>query len=320
MPPSVDPSLHAEVAVVIPAYNCASTLAAAIESVLAQTYRDFRIFVIDDGSTDTTAEIMRLYSDRCVCLSQPNTGVSSARNRGILESSGKYIAFLDADDLWHPSKLERQIQLLNLNPDAGLVYSDFSISGEAQSVDSFFAQTHVPPDGRVFEELLRECLVSTPSVVVRRQVLEEVGLFNESLQVCEDMNLWLRIASCWNLAVIPEVLVTVRRRQGSLSNMAAGTLLSLRSGLASMQHIESSCLQLSPSETQALRQVLSVYYYKSGSAQLTAGLRQPARAHLLLSLRYNLFQSLALVKLGGSWMPTGIFRVFARLYHTVSGK
>ena len=69
MPPSVDPSLHAEVAVVIPTYNCASTLATAIESVLAQTYRDFRIFVIDDGSTDTTAEVMRLYSDRCVCLS-----------------------------------------------------------------------------------------------------------------------------------------------------------------------------------------------------------------------------------------------------------
>jgi hypothetical protein len=314
MLPPDDPSLPVEVAVVIPTYNCASFLAAAIESVLAQTYRNFRIVVIDDGSTDATPEVMRLYADRCICLWQPNAGAAAARNRGIRESTSKYIAFLDADDLWHPTKLERQIQFLNLHPDVGLVCSDFSMTGNGSSSDSFFSTTRVPPDGRMFEHLLRNCIVFTSSVVVPRQVIDEAGMFNESLSVCEDMNLWLRIASRWNIAALREVLVTRRNRQESLSATAAGTIVSLNHGLASFQHIESSCPHLSPRETRALRQMLALFYYKSGSSLLTGGACQPARTHLARSLRYMPFQPLALVKLGGSLLPSAAFRFFARCY------
>jgi len=314
MLPPDDPTPSVAVTVIIPTYNCASHLAAAIESVLAQTYRDFRIFVIDDGSTDATPEVMRLYADRCVYLQQPNAGAAAARNRGIRESSSKYIAFLDADDLWHPTKLERQIQFLSLHPDVGLVCSDFSMTGNGQSVDSFFSTTRIPPDGRMFEHLLRNCIVFTSSVVVPRRVIEETGMFHESLPACEDMNLWLRIASRWDIAAMREVLVSRRNRPEGLSATAGGTIVSLNHGLASFQHIESSCPHLSPRETRALRQMLAVFYYKSGSSLLTSGARQPARTQLVRSLRYMPFQPLALAKLGGSLLPAAAFRFFARCY------
>jgi len=309
-----DPNPDVAVSVIIPTYNCASYLAAAIESVLAQTYRDFRIFVIDDGSTDATPEVMRPYVYHCVYIHQPNAGAAAARNRGIRESSSKYIAFLDADDLWHPTKLERQIQLLDLHPNVGLVCSDFSMTGNGQSVDSFFSTTRVPPDGRMFKHLLRNCIVFTSSVVVPRQVIEEAGMFNEFLPVCEDMNLWLRIASRWDIAAIREVLVSRRNRPEGLSATAGGTIVSLNHGLASLQHIESSCPHLSRRNTRVLRRALALFYYKSGSSLLTDGKREPARAQLLRSLRYRSFQPLALAKLGGSLLPTAAFRFLARYY------
>ena len=309
-----DPNPDVAVSVIIPTYNCASYLAAAIESVLAQTYRDFRIFVIDDGSTDATPEVMRPYVYHCVYIHQPNAGAAAARNRGIRESSSKYIAFLDADDLWHPTKLERQIQLLDLHPNVGLVCSDFSMTGNGQSVDSFFSTTRVPPDGRMFKHLLRNCIVFTSSVVVPRQVIEEAGMFNEFLPVCEDMNLWLRIASRWDIAAIREVLVSRRDRPEGLSATAGGTIVSLNHGLASLQHIESSCPHLSRRNTRVLRRALALFYYKSGSSLLTDGKREPARAQLLRSLRYRSFQPLALAKLGGSLLPTAAFRFLARYY------
>ena len=314
MLPPDDPTPSVAVTVIIPTYNCASHLAAAIESVLAQTYRDFRIFVIDDGSTDATPEVMRPYVYHCVYIHQPNAGAAAARNRGIRESSSKYIAFLDADDLWHPTKLERQIQLLDLHPNVGLICSDFSMTGNGQSVDSFFSTTRVPPDGRMFKHLLRNCIVFTSSVVVPRQVIEEAGMFNEFLPVCEDMNLWLRIASRWDIAAIREVLVSRRNRPEGLSATAGGTIVSLNHGLASLQHIESSCPHLSRRNTRVLRRALALFYYKSGSSLLTDGKREPARAQLLRSLRYRSFQPLALAKLGGSLLPTAAFRFLARYY------
>jgi glycosyltransferase involved in cell wall biosynthesis len=315
MPPPDDPNPSVAVSVIIPTYNCASYLAAAIESVLAQTYRDFRIFVIDDGSTDATPEVMRPYVYHCVYIHQPNAGAAAARNRGIRESSSKYIAFLDADDLWHPTKLERQIQFLDRHPKVGLICSDFSMMGKGQSVDSFFSTTRVPPDGRMFKHLLQNCIVSTPSAVVPRHVIEETGAFNESLSICEDMNLWLRIASRWDIAAIREVLVTVRRnRPESLSATTGGTVISLNHGLASFQHIEASCPHLSRRDTRALKRKLALFYYKSGSSLLVGGEPQSARVELMRSLRYRSFQPLALVKLGGSLLPTATFRFFARYY------
>jgi len=166
----------------------------------------------------------------------------------------------------------------------------------------------------MFKHLLRNCIVFTSSVVVPRQVIEEAGMFNEFLPVCEDMNLWLRIASRWDIAAIREVLVSRRNRPEGLSATAGGTIVSLNHGLASLQHIESSCPHLSRRNTRVLRRALALFYYKSGSSLLTDGKREPARAQLLRSLRYRSFQPLALAKLGGSLLPTAAFRFLARYY------
>jgi GT2 family glycosyltransferase len=312
-----------EVAVIIPTYNCAAWLAEAIESVFAQTFRDFRIFVIDDGSTDDTAAVLQRYADRCVCLRQENAGAAAARNFGIRSSSSKYIAFLDADDLWHPNKLERQLRLIKQDPEAGLVCSDiwidYSLLGNGKISESMFARSKVPPDGHVFEQLIMESSISTPTVLARRQAIEQVGMFNESLTVCEDMNLWLRIASRWKIAIIREILVTVRKRPGSLSLIAGGTIHSLKGQLAAYQHIESSCPRLSRRERGALRQVLATCYYASGSIRLSGGDRKAAREHLRIALRSRRFRLAALAKMGGSLLPDSAYNLFVGLYHRARG-
>jgi len=309
---------YCEVAVVIPTYNCASSLPAAIESALAQTYRDFRIYVIDDGSTDATTDVLRQYADRCVCLWQPNAGAAAARNRGIRESSSRYVAFLDADDLWHPTKLEQQLEVFNQRPDVGMVISSFAMVMQDGHTGLPITRNYICPelgDGGVFALLVTECFVATPCAVVRREVLEEVGVFNEALAVCEDVNMWLRIASCWKMAALREVLVTVYKRVGSLSMVAGGTKIALAGKLAALQHVEASCEDLSQSEQRTLQRSLAVYYYKSGSARLTAGERESAREHLGIAIRYRPFYGLALVKFGGSLMPLSMFRFFAGIYH-----
>lgn len=314
MQTSAEPSLSYEVAVVIPSYNCAPFLARALDSVLGQTYRDFRIFVIDDGSADATGDVLQLYSDRTVCLRQPHAGAAAARNRGISASSSPYIAFLDADDLWLPTKLERQVHLLRNRADVGLACSDFSISGARENIASYFERVRVPADGRMFEHLVRECFLSTSCVVVRRRAIEDVGLFEESLAVSEDLNLWLRIASRWNVAVAREVLVAVRSQSKGLS-ATVGTQVKLSNELAALQHVMSACPGISCSERRALRRAIAHSYYVNGSHQLASGVRDLARGHLAMALWHRPFHWRALTKLGTSFLPASVFKFLVGLHH-----
>ena len=123
-----------KVSVIIPAYNSSGFIEDALESVFKQTYRNYEVIVVDDGSTDKSAEIIGSFSDkRIIYIYQENHGVSVARNKGILESKGEYIAFLDSDDLWLPEKLEKQVAILNNNKNTGLVYTDFDVIHEGES-------------------------------------------------------------------------------------------------------------------------------------------------------------------------------------------
>jgi glycosyltransferase involved in cell wall biosynthesis len=192
--------------VVLRCYNAANYLARALESVITQTYIDFCICAVDDGSTDKTPDILKRYSGFGLHFRQEHAGPAAARNLGIRMSKSRYVAFLDADDYWLPEKLQRQITLLEQNPDVGLVCSDCATLREGKIGRSYFANGHVPQTGKLFERLTRECFIFTPTVVVRRECLDDIGLFNESLRVSEDFNLWLRIAARWEIAVVPEVL------------------------------------------------------------------------------------------------------------------
>lgn len=225
------------VTVVMPAYNAAAYVRRAIDSVLAQTWVDRELLVVDDGSSDGTLDVLAGYGNRLRVITQANAGPAAARNRGLLEARGRYVAFLDADDWWLPTKLERQVALLDARPDVGFC----STATRVETVGGAPASNWPCADaeGPLLETLfMRSAAVSgsTSGVLARRELLLEVGGFDESLRGFEDPDLWIRLAARSGYACIPEVLTVVVRTPGSVSSdlprMRAATLASFRKNRA----------------------------------------------------------------------------------------
>jgi glycosyltransferase involved in cell wall biosynthesis len=208
------------VSVIIPAYNSVPYISSAIDSALNQTYRDYEVIVVDDGSTDKTAEVIASYSSKIRCFSQANAGVSSARNRGLSESSGEFIAYLDGDDVWYPQKLERQVAFLDAHAECGLVHSDVTVIDEQESVihARFNVETARPiPSGYCRQDLLRRCHIQIPSVIERRRCIDDIGGFDERLIATEDYLHWIMVAlKGWAFGYINEPLAKYRWRRGSV--------------------------------------------------------------------------------------------------------
>jgi glycosyltransferase involved in cell wall biosynthesis len=209
------------VSVVIPTFNCADFLVEAVRSVLDQTYQDFEILVVDDASTDNTKSVLLAFGPRVRYIRQERAGPSVARNLAILQSQGELIAFLDADDLWRPTKLDRQLEYLNHHPETILVYTDFTRGPSPGSNNESRLQAFKPRDPTdPFHALLDENFVATPTVVVRREALARSGLFDPTLKGSEDLDLWLRLAHAhgWrSVGFIDEILVDVRQHPGNTS-------------------------------------------------------------------------------------------------------
>jgi glycosyltransferase involved in cell wall biosynthesis len=306
----------AEVAVVIPACNCARYLPRAIDSVLAQTYRDYQIFVIDDGSTDGTDVIVQRYGDRVTYVQQPHAGVATARNRGISLSASPYVAFLDADDAWLPAKLERQLEFLKSQPDVGLVCSDFLMEGVVYT--SQIDHPSLTLSGRYFEYLLYHCFILTSAVVVRRQCLNEVGGFHEPLKVSEDCNLWLRIASRWPVAAIAEIFVLKHNSSGSLS---ASTSIEDRfhHAIAAFEHVLLVSTGLTKHERRVPQRVIADRYYNFGSYLLLQKDPRAARPILAKAWRNRIFSWKAATKFLASMLPPKGLRFLIRLWRNSVG-
>jgi glycosyltransferase involved in cell wall biosynthesis len=198
------------VSVVMPAYNAASFIETAIDSVLRQTYANLELVVVDDGSTDATPRLAEAYGDRLVCFRQRNARQAAARNRGALESSGELIAFIDADDEWLPRKLEKQVRLLDAHPECGLVLCGVQEvdrnGGPLRARQIWFHGD--PCEAIPLGEAGGGICGSTP--VIRRSVFEELGGFDEALPPCEDTDLIWRYACCGKLEAVEEVLVHYR--------------------------------------------------------------------------------------------------------------
>jgi glycosyltransferase involved in cell wall biosynthesis len=201
-----------KVSVIIPSYNSMAFLPEVVESVLAQTFTNFELIIIDDGSSDRTSEWAGKIPDpRVKLICQANQGVSVARNTGIAYSQGDYIAFLDADDVWKPTKLEQQAKVLDTNPEIGLVHTFVTYINE-QGKPLFDAGRYHKPENVWKEMLAREDLIfcgSTP--MVRRQCFETCGVFNSALKGCEDWECWTRIAARYPFQVLEEPLVFYRQ-------------------------------------------------------------------------------------------------------------
>jgi glycosyltransferase involved in cell wall biosynthesis len=205
------------VSVIIPTFNRGYIITDAIESVFSQTYKNYEIIVVDDGSSDNTREILEPHMDRILYFYQENGGQSSARNLGIKNSRGKYIAFLDADDLWMPEKLKTQIEVLEKNPNIGMIYSRYI---QHNTVDGL--QTNLPIDkytysGYVFHKFFTHCPSWIGTIIVNKKCFSRVGYFNESQRISPDKDLWFRIARKFEVLFIDRVLAIQRIQADSIT-------------------------------------------------------------------------------------------------------
>jgi len=265
MGPRMKRPLPVSVSVIIPTYNRAAMLREAIESVRQQTVKDVEVLVVDDGSTDETPRVVQEFGDFVTYLRQDNGGVAAARNRGIQAAHGHYIAFLDSDDLWLPHKLERQIDYLRDHPEIGLLYARmWSYDVEKPSerrLDPYVVATN-------FTELLNgPNAVTTSTVVVRRECLETVGVFNPAIRAAEDHELWLRIARRFAIGFLDEPLAEYRRHSKSINN----DLTSLYEGYRVLYEIILQRYRQELRNPRAAERQLAKFEYLCGTSALKRG-------------------------------------------------
>lgn len=212
--------LKPRVSVVIPTYNRQKLLLDAIDSVLAQKYKDFEVIVVDDGSTDDTEERLRSYLGRVRYIKQKNQGVAAARNAGIRHAKGEYLCFLDSDDIWLPEKLSTQIAFADEHPQYGLIATEIQgIDENKKQVGINKAAKYSIRNGYVADDLLFGNWIQTSTVMVPSHCLGTVGCFDEDVgQFGEDWLMWMRIAVRYPIYFLPEPLVLYRYHQESLSS------------------------------------------------------------------------------------------------------
>jgi glycosyltransferase involved in cell wall biosynthesis len=199
-----------KVSIILPIYNSAQFIEEALESIRQQTFQDYEVLVVDDGSGDQTGEIVKRHKDRLRYIYQEHGGPAKARNRGIRESTGKYVAFLDSDDLWLPTKLEKQVDMMDRNPELGMVITENLCFNERGVFMPSMGKRKRLMGGDVAKNIFVHSWVGTPTVMVKREVFDRVGLFEEQLQLAEDDNMWVRIAVNFKVGLLDEVLVKVR--------------------------------------------------------------------------------------------------------------
>ncbi len=193
------------ISVIIPTYNRYEVLKRALNSVFAQTYKANEVIVIDDGSSDETSQIINDFPN-IRYLYQKNSGVSSARNLGIKKATSKWIAFLDSDDEWHPDKLQEHLDFHKQHPEIQMSYTDenWIRDGVAVKVPKKFRKF----GGKIFNECLSHCIIAPSATLIHKDLIEKVGNFDESLEVCEDYDLWLRVAIENKIGLIDKKLIT----------------------------------------------------------------------------------------------------------------
>lgn len=209
------------VSVVIPAYNAEKYIEDCIQSVVSQTVEPKEVIVVDDGSSDSTRSLVAIFEEKFInirCISKQNAGLSKARNTGIEAAKGDYIAFLDSDDMWHEDKLEKQLELFSIKKSLGMVYSAYELCDEH---GRRYQGNITPPSVRdhVLDDLIQYGNLISGSgsgVLVKKEVLEKVGLFDGELKFAEDLDMWIRIAEHYSVDFVNEVLVIIRTHTDSM--------------------------------------------------------------------------------------------------------
>ena len=204
------------ISVVIPTYNRIELLKRSIDSVINQTIKPSEIIIVDDGSNDGTEAMVKNKYDSLKLITQKNKGASAARNSGIKASSGEWICFLDSDDEWKNDKLEKQITAVANNSDYKFFHSNEIWIKNGKRINQ--KKKHKKYGGYIFKKCLDMCRISPSSVLIEKNIFEEIGFFNENLVVCEDYELWLRICDKYEVFFIDEPLIfKYGGHQGQLS-------------------------------------------------------------------------------------------------------
>lgn len=205
------------ISIIVPVYNGTNHIERAVNSVMSQTYQNFELIIVNDGSTDNTEEAIKgIKDERIIYIKQENKGVSSARNRGIKEAKGKYIAFLDADDYWSDSHLFNHVNFLEKHTDYVMSFNRYiTIDNNIKKPYTW----HNNLTGNIYPRLLfiANNIIGTPSVVIRKDILGQSGLFDENMSMCEDLDLWRRISKLGKVRAISKPSTYVVLREGQFN-------------------------------------------------------------------------------------------------------
>jgi len=317
--------VNGRVSVVIPAFNAAATIGAAVESCLVQDHRDVEVIVVDDGSTDGTADVLLAFGDRIVVVSQANAGLAAARNAGQRAATGEFIAWMDADDLMVPSRIRVGAEVLRRHPEVVLVSSDFSAFTDPESdfdlshwatyysavgrlggMAAVFPE-ELPPvelDGRslavrsgvVYESLLWGNFVHPPTVITRRTALEAAGWSDSSLRYSSDYDLILRLARQGPFAFVDAPLLRYRRSPGQMSHVHAGVTMQLET-VRILDQVREAAPELGTRLDALLRRRRAESLIGAAN-HIGPTDRGKAMAHLMEGLRSKLLAVPALLALG----------------------
>lgn len=254
-----------EVSVIIPTKNRAHYVSSAIQSVLDQTFGDFEIIVVDGASIDNTREVISKFDDERICYIREkiDRGASASRNTGIRRSRGKFIAFLDDDDLWMPSKVEKQLQLISEKHSIGAVYTGtlrFNKSGKIIRFQKPYLK------GNIFPQILKKNYIGNCSrVMVRRECFDRTGLFDEKLSACEDWDMWIRLAKHYQFDYIIEPLVLYRVHEKGISSNRHAILQ------ATKLMFNKFSADLNASDNARAQKILAYWHYRFGEIYCALG-------------------------------------------------
>lgn len=303
------------VSVIVPVYNGEQWIHQCLESIRAQTFTDYEIIVVDDGSTDNTPQLLAEQGTEIRSFRTENRGVSAARNKGIREARGKYVAFLDADDLWEPDRLERQIAALEAPGAPAWIYSDaLAVAGDSGEPLYRIGQRVKMFEGNILRPLLLNDFIPILTVLARKDIFNEVGLFDENMPPSEDWDLFLRIASIYPIAFIPECLARYRIHPSNNSRKQAPDVRAERQlqildrAFASNPHIEPA----------TRRRAVAAVWLRTATFLLQGGERVHARSFLLRAARQYPFDLRPLGYWVTTFVPDGLFQRLLSLRRTVT--
>ncbi|HOW42775.1 MAG TPA: glycosyltransferase [Candidatus Omnitrophota bacterium] len=287
------------VSVIIPTYNRAMFIVEAVKSVLNQTFKDYELIIVDDGSKDKTKEILEPYKAQIRYVYQNNKGHASARNTGIRMAVGKYIAFNDSDDILLPNTLEILVDFMQRVNDVGLTFVDMEVfEGDKIVNPSFLSnKTHLrripflpyPNKARLlnqnsFNEQIKEYFIPSPGTMIRKEVFEQVGLFDESLFNQADRDMWFRISRNYKIAYINDILVRCRQHGG---NFRVNTEFIIKSHIQLFLKVIGTYVGISNKTRNIILKKLSLEYYELGYYYYSRQQMKLARSAFLTSLHYD---------------------------------